>query len=126
MAADRISIDMILASYATGEPIFAFAVTERGAGEIIGSCGFAPMDDGDAVQLYCAFFPGHWGKGYATEAGRRMIEYILSLRRWDTVVIDSSPENPVSGWVAERLGMRSVGPVEQEGHQSRRYVLKRT
>ncbi|WP_164913615.1 GNAT family N-acetyltransferase [Methanoculleus taiwanensis] len=118
-------LDMLIASYATDEPIFAFAVTRRDTGEIIGSCGFAPMDDGNTVQLYYAFFPGHWGKGYATEASRRMIEYVFSLRRWDTIVVDSSPENPASGRVAERLGMRAVGTVELDGRLSRRYVLNR-
>jgi ribosomal-protein-alanine N-acetyltransferase len=116
---------MILASYATDEPIFAFAVTERDTGEIVGSCGFAPIDDENAVQIYYAFFPEYRANGYATEAAGRMVGYIFSFGRFGTIVVDSAPENPASGRVAERLGMRAVGIVELEGGQSRRYVLDR-
>ncbi|MDN7024576.1 GNAT family N-acetyltransferase [Methanoculleus sp. FWC-SCC1] len=118
-------LGMILASYATQEPIFAFAVTLRDGGEVVGSCGFAPMDDESTVQIYYAFFPEYWGKGYATEAAGRMIEYIFSLGRFGTIVVDSALGNPASGRVAERLGMQPLGIVEQKGRHSRRYVLNR-
>jgi ribosomal-protein-alanine N-acetyltransferase len=117
-------LDYILASYTTEDPLYAFAVTLKESGEIIGSCGFAPLeDDGTGAQIYYAFFPDYWGKGYATEASRKMIELVFSIPQFERIVVDASPENPASARVAERLGMHYFGLVQAGDRPSLRYLL---
>jgi [ribosomal protein S5]-alanine N-acetyltransferase len=102
------------------------ALTLRATGELIGACGYAPVlaplaqlpglnageDEQTArrfiseVGLYWAISPAHQGQGYATEAGRALIDYAfahLNLRR---IVATTSYDNDASTGVMRKLGMR--------------------
>ena len=68
--------------------------------------GHAPSraDDWPGIEIGWAFHPRHWGKGYATEAGRRAVEYAFAHHDVDALYSVILPENARSQAVAQRLG----------------------
>ena len=52
--------------------------------------------------------PSRWGKGYATEAGRRSIAYAFEELDAEQVFSVILPDNERSAAVARRLGFRLV------------------
>jgi [ribosomal protein S5]-alanine N-acetyltransferase len=58
------------------------------------------------VGLYYALSPGHWRRGYATEAARALVDYCFSTLWLERVVATTMHDNAGSIGVMERLGMR--------------------
>ena len=73
----------------------------------------------------------HWGRGYATEAAQRALDFAFDELHLDEVVSFTVPDNVRSRAVMERLGMTRTPdedfdhPVLPEGHRLRRHVLYR-
>ena len=87
----------------------SFLITERtnGAPRIVGACGLGRRPSG-AVELGYWIARPHWGKGFATEAGRALIDIARTLklpRLEGSHFID----NPASGRVLEKLGFVPTG-----------------
>ena len=82
------------------------AVTERATGALIGDGGLHPMGGvGPDVELGYTLARSAWGRGYATELGRALIEYAFSELRVPRVVAQVEPANTASRNVLEKLGM---------------------
>lgn len=80
------------------------------APELIGAVGFGRRPTGELEFGYW-IARRHWGRGYATEAGRAVLataRHGLRLRR---LVAGHFLDNPASGRVLEKLGFRSVGKI---------------
>jgi RimJ/RimL family protein N-acetyltransferase len=84
----------------------------RGAGapELIGGVGFGRRPDG-ALEFGYWLTPGHWGRGYATEAGRAMIGAARSSLRIGRLESGHFLDNPASGRVLAKLGFRPTGRI---------------
>jgi RimJ/RimL family protein N-acetyltransferase len=80
---------------------------EKGA-PIIGTVGFRQADGG--LELGYWIGREHWGRGYATEAGRGALEvaHAIGHRR---VLAGHYVDNPASGRVLRKLGFRETGEV---------------
>ena len=63
---------------------------------------------GPGLEVGWALRPAYWGKGYATEAGRRSIAYAFEEMGADEVFSVILPENERSQAVARRLGLTLV------------------
>jgi RimJ/RimL family protein N-acetyltransferase len=89
-----------------------FLVFLRGPGtpRLIGSCGLGKDDLGRSEIGYW-IRRSHWGLGFATEAGRAVMDVARSLghRRLHSGYFT---DNPASGHVLYKLGFRSSGEVE--------------
>jgi ribosomal-protein-alanine N-acetyltransferase len=118
-------LTMILDAYDTDEPIAAFAVERAEDGTVIGSCGFAKVEETGDYQIFYAFLPAFRGRGYATEAACRLLEFLFTEMEASRVVAAVAPENPASGRVAERAGLRYAGRGVHEGRTGNLYVLTR-
>ena len=93
-----------LAGVAAGEVVFAI----DHLGELIGICGYAPLDDGSAEMGYWLGKP-YWGKGYATEAARALINYGFGKGGVTRFTCSHFTDNPLSARVVAKLGFRAVG-----------------
>jgi RimJ/RimL family protein N-acetyltransferase len=86
-----------------------FLITERTDGEprIVGACGLGRRPSG-AVEMGYWVGKQHWGKGFATEAGRALIDIAraLNLPRLEA---SHFLDNPASGRVLEKLGFVPTG-----------------
>ena len=89
----------------------SFLVVERtgGAPRLVGSCGLGRRASG-AVELGYWIARPHWGRGFATEAARALIDIACALR---LPVLEASHflDNPASGRVLEKLGFSATGIV---------------
>jgi RimJ/RimL family protein N-acetyltransferase len=89
------------------EPNFLIVAREGDAAEIVGGIGIERREDG-RHELGYWLTPSAWGRGYATEAGRQMVEIArtLGIRRLHA---GHFVDNPASGRVLAKLGFRPVG-----------------
>lgn len=88
-------------------PTFLLFKRTDGAPELVGSAGFGRKPNG-AVEIGYWIARAHWGQGYATEAGRQLIEIARTIglcRLEGGHFID----NPASGRVLEKLGFVATG-----------------
>ena len=82
------------------------AVIERTTGALIGDGGLHPMGGvGPDVELGYTLARSAWGRGYATELGRALIEYAFTVLRVPRVVAQVEPANSASRNVLVKLGM---------------------
>lgn len=87
-----------------------FLVTRAQDARLVGCVGLDPCDG--AAELGYWIARDHWGQGYATEAGRAVIEIaeMLGHRR---IVASHFLDNPASGRVLEKLGFEPTGRLAQ-------------
>ena len=100
--------DGILASYETDDPAFALAI-EILDGTYIGSCGLSPIPGEGCYECYYSLNPPFWGQGFASEALGELIRFAFEHKKVKEVRAYVNPNNPRSGLVARRVGMKVVG-----------------
>ena len=114
-------IDNIVGAQAVSDASpLAFAIALQGNGPLIGNCRLKRTRD-DPGQADIAYFLSrrHWGRGYATEIVRALIDYgfgTLGLRRIYGLCV---PENVASRRVMEKAGMWAEEPLTfyaEQGH----------
>lgn len=94
---------------ATGSPDDrAFIVTRRSDGSILGAAGCAAMDDADKEVGYWIGEP-HWGKGYATEALRAVIDHVFEGQDLERLYGRCRVVNSASRKVLVKCGFQLVG-----------------
>lgn len=101
-----------------------YAVVERSGGKLIGHCGIRPIPDG-RIELLYAYDPCAWGKGYATEAGRAVLEYGKKNFEFTELIAMSYPQNAGSIGVIKKLGFEPVGQEEHFGKMLDVFVLRK-
>jgi [ribosomal protein S5]-alanine N-acetyltransferase len=69
----------------------------------------------DDLAIGYEFGPEHWGRGYATEAARCVLDYAFTELEVDRLAAIARPENAASLRVLEKLGFRRVGHRRDEG-----------
>ena len=87
----------------------SFLITERtdGAPRLVGACGLGRRPSG-AVEMGYWIARAHWGKGFATEASRALIEIAKTLKL-PRLEASHFVDNPASGRVLEKLGFVATG-----------------
>jgi RimJ/RimL family protein N-acetyltransferase len=89
---------------------FQFAVALRHTDRLIGDCGaHAHAEDPRQAEIGFTLAPQHQGYGYATEAVRRLLHYLLIERGKHRVRATCDDRNTRSAAVLERVGMRREG-----------------
>lgn len=99
-------LNKILRQYDEAHGPVRWNVEERGTGEFVGVIGLFRLEDDTDWEIGYRFFEKFWGKGYATEALRAVIDYGLHARKLPRLVAVANPENRASYRVMEKVGMR--------------------
>ena len=81
---------------------------------LIGAVGAFPKLEGDAEIGYSTV-PSYQRQGYATEAARALVEWLLTQKDVKSVSAQTYPSLPESIKVMERCGLTYVGPGEDDG-----------
>jgi RimJ/RimL family protein N-acetyltransferase len=95
-----------------------FALELKASGAIVGAAGLSRDFDWPETELGWRLFPAHQGRGYATEAARRIREFTYDNLGATTLVSYIDPGNAASIRVAERLGARPDGEIVLRGDRS--------
>lgn len=87
---------------------FHGAVIEKKTNRLIGLCGLNPYRP-DEPEIEFKIGVPDWGKGYATELGRQIIEGAFASTGIRGVYGLAHPDNAASRRVLEKIGMRYIG-----------------
>ena len=86
-----------------------WAAALRDTGEVIGAVILKPLPNSEWIEVGWHLARRHWGKGYATEAGRGALRYGAEQLGLTRVYAIALPWNVNSTAVMDRIGMRFVG-----------------
>jgi [ribosomal protein S5]-alanine N-acetyltransferase len=79
-------------------------IYEKDRADLIGTAGLRPLE-GLGLEVFYSLAPGSWGKGYATEAARAVLDRALGPLGLPEVLAEVDAGNTASIAVIERLGM---------------------
>jgi RimJ/RimL family protein N-acetyltransferase len=90
---------------------------------VAGCVGLRPTPE-PGVEPLAAFHPRYWGRGYATEALRALLDYAFGTLgfRWLTAIVDEP--NEASARLVERLGFRRTEMAMGQKNLLLGYVLE--
>jgi RimJ/RimL family protein N-acetyltransferase len=102
-----------------------WAVEEKASGAFAGRVGFLNPADWPGFEIGWTLGRNFWGKGYATEAARRALQFAFDDLNRSHVISLIHPDNKASIRVAERLGEKLEGNTELLGHDVLIYGIDR-
>ena len=110
----QLSVDWLARFHASTVPdpwVHGFRIVHRDSGTAIGNCLFkAPPIEG-FVEIAYGLGPEYWGRGYATEAARAMVEYAFTFAEIRVVRAHTLPAPNASTRVLVKSGFLRVGEV---------------
>ena len=92
---------------ADNEADFLIFLRTEGAPRLIGGIGLAQGEMG--VEFGYWIVPSCWGLGFATEAGRAVIDLARDSLRIDQIMATPFADNPASRHVLKKLGFQRTG-----------------
>lgn len=92
----------------------------RGAPRLVGGIGLDQTDAG--VELGYWIARAYWGLGFATEAGRAIVEMADDSLRLPHLIAGHFIDNPASGHVLRKLGFEPTGCVTMRPCRARNSV----
>jgi ribosomal-protein-alanine N-acetyltransferase len=108
-------IDWIISNYdSTTESDFkyCFAVIEKATGKHVGLCGIGYLDyDRTQAEVFYRFGTKYWGKGFATETAKALLQFGFIGLGLHEIVAVVKPENIASKKVIEKVGFKYKGIV---------------
>ncbi len=97
--------DFVCNSYESEDPVHSYAIAEKDSDRYVGSCGFAPYDEG-IYECYYSINKAECGKGVATEVTKAIAQALsetLEVRAY------CHPENYAAHAVAKKAGFIHKG-----------------
>lgn len=103
------SEDLTLETLEMDGPLGRWIVTERDTGQFLGWVVLIHLDGSDDIEVGYGFKVMAWGRGFATEATRRLLRHGFEDLGLKEIVAVSRPENTASHKVLEKAGLRRRG-----------------
>jgi len=104
--AQKIIKEIILPQYR--HQLGRWAVHTKEDGAFIGWCGLKYRPELDEIDLGYRFSKASWGKGYATESSKQVLDFGFRELRIPTITGRAHIENAASLKVLEKIGMQYV------------------
>lgn len=101
-------------------PSFLMFARTHGAPRLVGGIGLSERDGG--VELGYWIARPYWGLGFATEAGRAVVDLADRGLRLPQLIAGHFADNPSSARVLEKLGFVAVGTVSSRECRARNSV----
>ena len=108
-----------------GEKLGFCTVIEKKTDKFLGWCGLWRLLETDEMEIGYAIEKVNWGKGFATEAAERFMQYAFEELKTEKLVAVARPENTASRRVMEKLGMQFVKTGEFYGQSLVQYAISK-
>jgi [ribosomal protein S5]-alanine N-acetyltransferase len=102
---DYIMSQTITSYYVDEDMNSMFAIEEKGSSAFVGFVGFEQRSIDPVLRITYCIRHDRWGKGYATEASSKLLEYVMMELKWERVEAIVHPKNIPSVRIAEKIGM---------------------
>ncbi len=70
----------------------------------LGEMSLTPHHDGEDIEISYLFLSEHWGRGYASEAAKEIVQVAFNEKKLDRLVAETQSVNLASCKVLEKLG----------------------
>lgn len=117
-------IERVVEGYAERPGFGLLHASRRDDGTFVGGCGVFPVPEGDDVEIAYRVPRAQWGKGYATEMARAVLQHAQGALRLPRVIGLTWPENVASQRVLVKIGMRDAGTAFHYGRTMRLFVAE--
>jgi ribosomal-protein-alanine N-acetyltransferase len=107
----------------SGNDSYYWVVREKHTNNFIGLVSLDPHHDGVYLELSYQFLPECWGKGYATEVVRLLINYALNELKLSKVIAETQTANKSSCRLLERNGMKFERTITRFGAEQAIYSI---
>jgi len=88
---------------------YDFAITDKNTGEFYGGISISHNAEDNNGEFGFWLGEPYWGKGYATEAARAIIDFGFTVKKFHKVYARHFESNPASGKVLQNAGMKQEG-----------------
>ena len=102
-----------------------WCIRSRAATDFLGLVLLLNTDDHTEVEFGYRLLPKFWGRGYATEAGRAVVNHAFDDLGLTALCAIIHPDNTASSTVAEKLGFAQKGHTTRLGFNLDHYMLRR-
>jgi RimJ/RimL family protein N-acetyltransferase len=93
---------------------FAFAVTVQDGSKVIGAGDINIRDvENRSGEISYIINPVYWGKGYATETAKQLLEFGFNILKLHRIYATCDPRNVASSRVLEKIGMKYEGRMRE-------------
>ncbi len=113
-------------NYEKANDFCRWKVIEKSSGEIVGSGGFARLDESAEIELGFLFAKNSWGKGFATEIAGACAGYGFKKLGFREIIAITDAENTASQKVLEKIGFRPRGIEIFSGEENLVYIKKKS
>jgi ribosomal-protein-alanine N-acetyltransferase len=117
----KIIEEIILPQYAN--EMGRWAVHLKDTDEFIGWSGIKYIESLNEYDIGYRFFKKHWGKGYATESGKAVMDYGLNVLKLKQIVGRAAVDNHNSIKVLEKVGLKFKEEGFEHGEKIVKYVF---
>jgi RimJ/RimL family protein N-acetyltransferase len=100
-----------------GDANFLIFTRTSGAPRLVGGVGI--HDEGGLPEIGYWIARRYWGLGFATEAGRAVVDIARHTLRLPRLVSGHFIDNPASGHVLRKLGFRATGRIVSRANRAR-------
>lgn len=100
-----------------------FIVEDLNTNEPIGWCGLKWLEETQEIDLGYRFLKKTWGKGFATEAALSCLHYGFNHLNFPRITAKVLPQNIASVKVLEKIGMKEVGTIFEDGENYLYYEI---
>ena len=102
-----------------------WCIRSRSTSDFLGLVLLLYTDDHTEVEFGYRLLPKFWGRGYATEAGRAVVNHAFGDLGLTALCAIIHPDNTASSTVAEKLGFAQKGHTTRLGFNLDHYTLMR-
>ncbi|MBR4038976.1 MAG: GNAT family N-acetyltransferase [Clostridia bacterium] len=101
----------------------SWGIIEKASNQLVGTIGYMDYNEDNAtVEVGYSLTRRLWNGGYMTEALARVIAYTFEAMDINRIEAQHELENPSSGRVMQKCGMRKEGVMRQRLYNKGRYV----
>ena len=101
----------------------SWGIIQKQTNQLVGTIGYMDYsEDNASVEVGYSLAHWLWNGGYMTEALRRVIGYTFDAMDINRIEAQHELDNPASGRVMEKCGMRKEGELRQRLYNKGKYV----